>query len=120
MITKEVKRRERERERKEEWEIVGERERKKYFVWFTCLMAYQLYKGYLMPKFDSLQNVWLQKRLRRDRDRERGRDKKDEQWDIEEEREKDLFWFICLMSYQLLMGYLMQKFDWFVNVWLLS
>ena len=31
-----------------------------------------------------------------------------------------LFWFICLMAYQLLIGYLMPKFDRFVNVCLQS
>ena len=29
-----------------------------------------------------------------------------------------LVWFICLMTYQLFMGYLMMKFVLFVNVWL--
>ena len=29
-------------------------------VWFICLTAYQLLMGYLMPKFDSFLNVWLE------------------------------------------------------------
>ena len=31
-----------------------------------------------------------------------------------------IVWFICLKAYQSLMGYLMLKFDNFVNVWLQS
>ena len=33
---------------------------------------------------------------------------------------KDLVWFICVMAYQLLMNYLMPKFDTFVNVFIYS
>ena len=41
----------RDRERKEELIKNG-------LVWFICLTAYQLLKGYLMPQFDSFVNIW--------------------------------------------------------------
>ena len=52
----EKQRRKRRRRREREWG----RERIKGLVWFICLMTYQLFLGYLMLKFASFLNIWLQ------------------------------------------------------------
>ena len=40
-------------------QVIGAPQAYKLAVWFICLTAYQLRKGYLMPNFDSFLNVWL-------------------------------------------------------------
>ena len=46
--------------REEEWLRNREKEEKmrKRFG-FICLIVYQLFKGYLMPKFDLFLNAWM-------------------------------------------------------------
>ena len=51
-------------------------------VWFICLTGYHLFMGYLMPKFDSLENIVIKKKKKkkkreRERERERNREKLD-------------------------------------------
>ena len=83
-----------------------------WVVSLVYLMVYKLFMGYLKPKLDSFLNVLI---VIEKREREVQRRERKKEW--KKERKKSLVWFICLMAYQLFMGYLKPKLDSFLNVW---